>query len=342
MPEFLSSEPLLQVRDLRVTFSSPHGPLRAVDGVSFELGAGEVLGVVGESGSGKSVTLLSVLGLLGHTGARVEGSVRFKGRELVGLAPHALQAVRGKEIARVFQDPMTALTPVFTIGAQIVEQLRAHTDLGRGAAKARAIELLAAVGLPSPAAQFGRYPHELSGGMRQRAVIAMALSCNPALLIADEPTTALDVTVQAQILELIHRLRANFGSAVVLITHDMGVVAGLADRVMVMYAGRVVERGTARALFSDALHPYTWGLLGSIPPLTGPRPQRLPSIAGMPPALHALPPGCAFAPRCAVADARCATRPALPAAGAHTAACVLDDGERPAARARAVLLHPAA
>ena len=204
------------------------------------------------------------------------------------------------------------------------------------------MELLAAVGLPSPAAQFGRYPHELSGGMRQRAVIAMALSCNPALLIADEPTTALDVTVQAQILELIHRLRANFRSAVVLITHDMGVVAGLADRVMVMYAGRVVERGTARALFGDAQHPYTWGLLGSIPPLTGPRPPRLPSIAGTPPALHALPAGCAFAPRCAVADARCATRPALPTTGAHVAACVLAEAERPAARARAVLLHPAA
>ena len=322
--------PLLQVRDLRVSF----GALRAVDGVSFDLAAGEVLGVVGESGSGKSVMLLSMLGLLGHTAARVEGSVRFKGRELVGLAPRELQAVRGREIAMVFQDPMTALTPVFTIGAQIVEQLRTHLPLSRAAAKARAIELLAAVGLASPATQFQRYPHELSGGMRQRAVIAMALSCNPAVLVADEPTTALDVTVQAQILELIHRLRSDFGSAVVLITHDMGVVAGLADRVMVMYAGRVVERGTARALFSDAWHPYTWGLLGSIAPLHGPRPARLPSIAGTPPALDALPPGCAFAPRCAVASARCGTRPALPGEGAQAAACVLAPGERPAARER--------
>ncbi len=326
------SEPILQVRDLRVSF----GAVQAVDGVSFDLAAGEILGVVGESGSGKSVTLLSMLGLLGHTAARVQGSVRFKGRELVGLAPRELQAVRGREIAMVFQDPMTALTPVFTIGAQIVEQLRTHLPLSRAAAKARAIELLAAVGLPSPATQFQRYPHELSGGMRQRAVIAMALSCNPAVLVADEPTTALDVTVQAQILELIHRLRSDFGSAVVLITHDMGVVAGLADRVMVMYAGRVVERGTARALFEDAWHPYTWGLLGSIPPLHGPRPARLPSIAGTPPALDRLPTGCAFSPRCAVASDRCQTRPTLPSDGAHAAACVLAPDERAGARARCV------
>jgi peptide/nickel transport system ATP-binding protein len=327
---------LLAVRDLRVSFDTPRGPLQAVDGVSFDLAAGEVLGVVGESGSGKSVTLLSVLGLLGQPrgGARVTGSVKLNGRELVGLPPRELQRIRGREIAMVFQDPMTALTPVFSIGAQIVEQLRTHTDLSRAAAKARAIELLAAVGLPSPGAQFERYPHQLSGGMRQRAVIAMALSCNPAVLIADEPTTALDVTVQAQILELIHRLRSDFRSAVVLITHDMGVVAGLADRVLVMYAGRVVERGLARALFEDAQHPYTWGLLGSIPPLAGPRLRRLPSIAGMPPAPDALPPGCAFAPRCAVADERCGTRPALPAEGDHAAACVLADVERAAARAR--------
>jgi peptide/nickel transport system ATP-binding protein len=336
MPEATALPPLLQVRDLCVAFDGPQGTnsvVRAVDGVSFDLAAGEVLGVVGESGSGKSVTLLSVLGLLGHTSARVQGSVLFKGRELVGLPARELQRVRGREIAMVFQDPMTALTPVFSIGDQIVEQLRTHTDLSRRAARARAVELLAAVGLPSPATQFDRYPHQLSGGMRQRAVIAMALSCNPALLIADEPTTALDVTVQAQILELIHRLRADFGSAVVLITHDMGVVAGLADRVMVMYAGRVVERGTAHALFEDAWHPYTWGLLGSIPPLSGPRPPRLPSIGGLPPALHALPPGCAFAPRCAAADARCGVRPPLPSTGPQAAACVLLPEARGAARA---------
>ena len=345
MPESFAASssppPLLQVRDLRVTFAGAKGPLRAVDGVSFDLAAGEVLGVVGESGSGKSVTLLSVLGLLGNTSVKVEGSVRLRGRELLGLPPRELQRVRGGDIAMVFQDPMTALTPVYSIGWQIVEQLRAHTALSRAAAKTRAIELLAAVGLPNPAAQFGRYPHQLSGGMRQRAFIAMALSCQPAVLVADEPTTALDVSVQAQILELIHRLRSDFGSAVVLITHDMGVVAGLADRVMVMYAGRVVEQGSARQLFEAAQHPYTWGLLGSIPPLDGPRPRRLPSITGTPPALDALPAGCAFAPRCAAADARCQTRPplrpALQASGTeadHAAACVLVDGERPAARAR--------
>jgi peptide/nickel transport system ATP-binding protein len=326
--------PLLQVRDLRISFPGPAGPLRALDGVSFDLAAGEILGLVGESGSGKSITLLGVLGLLGHTRAQVEGSVRFKGRELVGLPPRELQALRGRDIAMVFQDPMTALTPVYSIGAQIVEQIVVHGLLPRRAARGLAIELLAAVGLPNPAQQFERFPHQLSGGMRQRAVIAMALSCSPAVLMADEPTTALDVTVQAQILELIHRLRSDFGSAVVLVTHDMGVVAGLADNVMVMYAGRVVERGSARELFDAAWHPYTWGLLGSIPPLTGSRPARLPSIAGAPPALDALPPGCAFAPRCAVAGTRCQLRPALHSAapGTHAVACVLAPEERPAAR----------
>jgi peptide/nickel transport system ATP-binding protein len=333
--------PLLEVRDLRVSFRTQQGLLRAVDGVSFELSAGEVLGVVGESGSGKSVSLLAVLGLLGEAAgspnAVVEGSVKFKGRELIGLPAEQLRHLRGGDIAMVFQDPMTALTPVHTIGAQIVEQLRAHTDLGRRAARDRAVELLAAVGLPQPAALYERYPHQLSGGMRQRAVIAMALSCNPAVLIADEPTTALDVTVQAQILALIHRLREDFGSAVVLITHDMGVVAELADRVMVMYAGRVVERGLASDLFERAWHPYTWGLLGSIPSLSGPRPRRLPSIVGMPPSLTALPPGCAFAPRCAVADARCERRPELAGAAGHLAACVITAAERAAARERCTL-----
>ena len=233
-----AAAPLLAVRDLRVSFQGAQGKVQAVDGLSFDLEAGEILGVVGESGSGKSVSMMSLLGLIANPNARVEGSVRFQGRELIGLAPQALAAVRGRELAYVFQDPMTALTPVYSIGWQIVEQLRAHTELSRRAAKARAVELLAAVGMPSPAQQFERFPHQLSGGMRQRAVIAMALSCNPKVLIADEPTTALDVTVQAQILALIHRLREEFGSAVILITHDMGVVAEMADRVMVMYAGR--------------------------------------------------------------------------------------------------------
>jgi peptide/nickel transport system ATP-binding protein len=335
-------EPLLQVRDLRVSFHTERGPLTAVDGVSFELAAGEILGVVGESGSGKSVTLTSVLGLLGGA-AEVQGSVKLRGRELIGLPQRELQQLRGSDIAMVFQDPMTALTPVYSIGWQIVEQLRAHQPLSGKAAKTRAIELLAAVGLPSPAAQFERFPHQLSGGMRQRAVIAMALSCNPAVLIADEPTTALDVTVQAQILALIDKLRQQLGLAVVLITHDMGVVAELADRVLVMYAGRVVERGTSRELFEEAWHPYTWGLLGSIPPLDGPRPHRLPSIRGTPPSLHALPPGCAFAPRCAVADGRCsAAKPVLVGDGTHAAACVITPAERAAARERCTLQEPTA
>jgi len=336
-----TTEPLLQVRDLRVTFATERGPLRAVDGVSFELAAGEILGVVGESGAGKSVALQSVLGLLGGT-AQVEGSVRLRGRELIGLPSAEMQALRGGDVAMVFQDPMTALTPVYSIGWQIVEQLRVHTELSRRAARARAIELLAAVGLPSPAAQFERFPHQLSGGMRQRAVIAMALSCQPALLIADEPTTALDVTVQAQILSLIDGLRRELGLAVVLITHDMGVVAEVADRVMVMYAGRVVERGSARELFEEAWHPYTWGLLGSIPPLEGPRPRRLPSIRGAPPSLQALPTGCAFAPRCGCSQARCtSTTPVLDGDGAHAAACFVAPGERAAARERCALMAPA-
>ncbi len=326
--------PLLSVRGLRVGFRTAQGVVGAVDDLSFDLAAGEVLGVVGESGCGKSVSLMAILGLLEGTHAIVEGSVRLNGRELVGLPAAELQRVRGRQIAMVFQDPMTTLTPVHTVGAQIVEQLRAHTDLGRAAARTRAIELLGAVGLPQPAAAFQRYPHQLSGGMRQRAVIAMAVSCNPAVLMADEPTTALDVTVQAQILALMDRLRREIGMAVLLVTHDMGVVAELADRVMVMYAGRVVERGTVAGLFDDAQHPYTWGLLGSIPPLTGPRPHRLASIGGLPPAMGALPSGCAFAPRCVCRDPRCAVRPALLGDGPHEVACVLTPPERPAARAR--------
>ena len=325
--------PLLQVRDLRVSFHTAQGLVHAVDGVSFDLAAGEVLGIVGESGSGKSVSLLSILGLVDSRNASVEGSVRLRGRELIGLPEREMRHVRGGDIAMIFQDPMTALTPVYSIGAQIVEQLQVHIDgLGRRAAKARAIELLAEVGMPSPAAQYERFPHQLSGGMRQRAVIAMALSCKPAVLIADEPTTALDVTVQAQILALIDRLRRETGTAILLVTHDMGVVAEMADRALVMYAGRVIERASVMELFDDAWHPYTWGLMGSIPPMAGARPARLPSIPGTPPSLASLPSGCAFSPRCAAADARCDRRPALPA-GDHAAACVITPAQRPTARA---------
>jgi oligopeptide transport system ATP-binding protein len=300
----MASEPLLQVQDLRVTFATERGPLVAVDGVSFTLAASEVLGVVGESGSGKSVTLMSVLGLLGGA-AKVEGSVRFRGRELVGLPPAALRALRGGQIAMVFQDPMTALTPVYTVGAQIVEQLRVHEPLSRAAAKARAVELLAAVGLPSPAAQFERFPHQLSGGMRQRAVIAMALSCNPSVLIADEPTTALDVTVQAQILALLRDLQRDFGTAIILITHDLGVVAGICDRVMVMYGGRVMEYAASGDIFYRPSHPYTIGLLGALPRLDSDS-DLLVSIPGNPPNMNALPRGCPFSPRCSYATERCA------------------------------------
>ena len=322
---------MLQVRDLRVSFRTEHGPVRAVDGVSFDVAEREILGVVGESGSGKTISLLSVMGLINDPNAVIEGSIVYKGRELLGLSPRELRQVRGKEIAMIFQDPMTALTPVYTIGWQIAEQVLTHNAVSKRAARDRAVELLTAVGIPNPEASVDRYPHQLSGGMRQRAVIAMALSCNPSLLIADEPTTALDVTVQAQILELIQKLRRDFGSAIVLITHDMGVVAETADRVMVMYAGRVVERGTKRDLFKAPRHPYTWGLLDSIPPLDGPRPRRLKSIAGMPPSLLALPKGCAFGPRCRYRFDKCGERPGLAGSHGHDVACFLSPDARAAA-----------
>jgi peptide/nickel transport system ATP-binding protein len=308
--------------------------VRAVDDLSFALAPREILGVVGESGSGKSISLLTVMGLVNDPNALIEGSIVYKGRELVGASRREMLALRGGEIAMIFQDPMTAMTPVYTIGWQIVEQIRAHQRVSGATARKRAIELLGEVGISNPAAQFDRFPHQLSGGMRQRAVIAMALSCNPSVLIADEPTTALDVTVQAQILELIRRLRRDFGSAVVLITHDMGVVAELADRVMVMYAGRVVEHGTTQELFRDSWHPYTWGLLASIPPLEGERPRRLPAIPGAPPSQLGLPSGCAFAPRCSCRFEPCSSRPPVLAGAAHEAACFVPAERRHAARAQ--------
>jgi peptide/nickel transport system ATP-binding protein len=320
--------PLLQVRDLRVSFRTERGLLRAVDGISFGIDTHEIVGVVGESGSGKTVSLMSVMGLITDPNAVIEGSIRYKGRELVGLSQRALRSVRGSEIAMIFQDPMTALTPVYTIGWQIEEQLRAHLKLSRRRARQRAVELLGKVGIPNPAAMIERFPHQLSGGMRQRAFIAMALSCNPSLLIADEPTTALDVTVQAQILELLKKLRRDFGSSIVLITHDLGVVAEIADRVMVMYAGRIVERGSKRDIFAGPWHPYTWGLHDSIPPLEGAKPRRLPSIPGSPPSLTSLPAGCAFAPRCRFRFAKCSERPVLEGEGGHEAACHLSLEER--------------
>ncbi len=312
---------MLSVRDLRVSFRTHEGLIRAIDGVSFDLGEGEILGVVGESGSGKTVSLLAVMGLITDPNAIIEGSIRYRNTELVGLPARELRRLRGNEIAMIFQDPMTALTPVYTIGWQIAEQIRAHKRVSKSQALARVEELLAEVNFPNPREAMSRFPHQLSGGMRQRAVIAMALSCNPALLVADEPTTALDVTVQAGILDLVRKLRATHNSAVVFITHDMGVVSELADRVMVMYAGRVVERGSRGELFSAPQHPYTRALLGSIPPLTGEKPRRLPAIPGSPPSLLRLPAGCAFAPRCPVNYEPCgAGKPDL-GQGAHAAAC---------------------
>ncbi len=311
---------MLSVRDLTVSFRTEQGIVRAVDGVSFDVAEGELLGVVGESGSGKTVSLLAVMGLITDPNATITGSIRYRGRELVGLSRREMRSLRGKEIAMIFQDPMTALTPVYTVGWQISEQILAHHRISKSAAMQRAIDLLAEVNIPNPAEAIHRYPHQLSGGMRQRVMIAMALSCNPALLVADEPTTALDVTVQAQIIDLLRKLRKNHGSAIVFITHDMGVMAEIADRMLVMYAGRVVERGAKNDLFLEPRHPYTQALLESIPPLTGEKPKRLRAIPGAPPNLLNRPPGCAFAPRCARVFEKCAAEPAL-IGGERAAAC---------------------
>jgi peptide/nickel transport system ATP-binding protein len=325
---------LLEVDELAISFRTREGMLRAVDGISFTLDTREIVSVVGESGSGKTLSQLAIMGLINDPNAVITGSIRFEGRELLGQSAEAWRRLRGNRIAMIFQDPMTALTPVYTVGWQIAEQIRAHQSVSARVARNRAIELLGEMGMPNPRAQAERYPHEMSGGMRQRAVIAMALSCNPALLIADEPTTALDVTVQAQILQLLRRLRTDFGSSIILITHDMGVVSEIADRVMVMYAGRLVERGSRDAVFATPGHPYTIGLLNSIPPMHGPRLARLPSIPGSPPLLTQLPPGCRFAPRCDFAHPRCIEPPPLIERGGQSMACWLaaEDAAWPRAR----------
>ena len=322
----MSAEPLLEVRDLKVSFRTEDGVIPAVDGVSLSLSEGETLGIVGESGSGKSVTMMSVMRLINDPNARFEGEVVYKGRDLMKLTRDQIREIRGSGIAMIFQDPMTSLNPVYRIGWQIAEQIRAHEPISKQAAHARAVELLTAVGIPNAAQRVNDYPHQFSGGMRQRVMIAMAISCHPDILIADEPTTALDVTIQAQILSLIRKLRDDFGTAVVLITHDMGVVADLADRIAVMYAGRIVEQGDRRDVFYDAQHPYTWGLLGSIARLDRPKPRRLSTIPGLPPSLLRLPEGCAFGPRCAHRFDRCDERPALLAkvGDGHLDACHLD------------------
>jgi peptide/nickel transport system ATP-binding protein len=299
------ADPILEVRDLRVSFRTEDGLVRAVDGITFSLHPGEVLGIVGESGSGKSVTAMSIMRLIRDPNAVFEGQVLYRGQDVFELSARRMRDVRGSEIAMIFQDPMTSLTPVYRVGWQIAEQIQAHEKVSNRAARTRAIDLLRAVGIPRAELRVDDYPHQFSGGMRQRVMIAMALSCNPSVLIADEPTTALDVTIQAQILELILQLREERGSAVVIITHDMGVVADVADRVLVMYAGKVVEDSPKLELFDNAQHPYTWGLMGSIPRLDRPKPPRLTTIPGRPPSLLDLPPGCSFAPRCAHAHEAC-------------------------------------
>ncbi|MCP1242681.1 ATP-binding cassette domain-containing protein [Acetobacter lambici] len=318
--------PLLEVRDLCVSFTSRGQVIPIVENISFSIGDREILGLVGESGSGKSITAMALMGLIDAPGVHVTGSARFRGRDLLALPDRQLRALRGREVAMIFQDPMTAFTPVYTIGWQIDEQLRVHQRLSRRQARARTVELLGEMGVPDPANTANRYPHQLSGGLRQRAMIAMALSCNPSLLIADEPTTALDVTVQAQILELMRNLRTTYGSSVLLITHDMGVVAETCDSTLVLYSGRVAETGTTRDLFAHPQHPYTAALLASIPPMSGPRPDRLPAIPGGPPQPMERPVGCAFAPRCAHTHATClpAPPPRFCTVGpGHTVACVL-------------------
>jgi peptide/nickel transport system ATP-binding protein len=310
----MSRSPVLSVRDLRVGFASEDGLVQAVDGVSFDLASGEVLAIVGESGAGKSVTAQTLLGLTRSQNTRISGSVRLGERELIEASEAQLQRIRGNEVAMVFQDPMTSFNPVYRVGAQIVEAIRAHRhDVSAKEAHARAIELLDSVGIPDAARRVDDYPHEFSGGMRQRAMIAMALSLEPEVLIADEPTTALDVTIQAQILRLLESLNRERNLATLLITHDLGVVAEVADRVIVMYAGRVVEEGTLDEIFYDPQHPYTWGLLGSLTRLDRPRPVRLPQISGAPPSLLEPPAGCAFRPRCPHEFDRCAELPPLEA-----------------------------
>jgi peptide/nickel transport system ATP-binding protein len=288
----------LDVRDLRVHFPTDDGLVKSVDGLSFTLDRGRTLGIVGESGSGKSVTSQAVLGLLARTNARLSGEVWLDGQELIGSSPESVRRLRGLKMAMIFQDPLSAMHPYYSVGRQIVEAYRIHNDVSKKEARARAVDLLGRVGIPEPSRRVDDYPHQFSGGMRQRAMIAMALACDPSLLIADEPTTALDVTVQAQILDLIRDLQSEFRSAVIIITHDLGVVAELADDILVMYGGKCVEYGSSEMVFRAPEHPYTWGLLSSMPRMDRERQDRLVPIKGSPPSLINVPRGCAFHPRC--------------------------------------------
>ena len=314
---------LLEVRNLRTTFLTAAGVVRAVDGVSWDIEEGETVALVGESGCGKSVSALSVMRLVAEPAGRIDGGeILYRGRDLLKLGEDAMRAIRGREIAMIFQEPMTSLNPVLSIGRQLTEGLEIHMRMKPGEARSRALELLAMVGIPDPARRLAQYPHHFSGGMRQRMMIAMALACNPSLILADEPTTALDVTIQAQILELMQDLSRRLRIAMLIITHNLGVVARYADRVNVMYAGRIIERASAAELYANPRHPYTLGLLRSVPRLDEPRRARLEPIDGQPPDLSRLPPGCAFAPRCAYRVERCTHVPPLESVGLkHASAC---------------------
>jgi peptide/nickel transport system ATP-binding protein len=319
------SDTVLDVRGLTVEFPGRGGVLTALDDVSMQIRAGEILGVVGESGAGKSMTGLAVQGLLEPPGRIAGGEVWLNGQRIDALPDRAMAKIRGREIGAIFQDPLTSLNPLFSIGSQLVETIRLHLDISRSEARARAVELLRQVGIPAPAERIDHYPHQFSGGMRQRVVIALALAAGPKLIVADEPTTALDVSIQAQIIALLRRLCDELGTAVMLVTHDMGVIAEAADRVAVMYAGRVVEVGAVQAVLRAPHHPYTQGLMGSIPRL-GRRVERLRQIDGAMPRLDAIPPGCAFNPRCPQVTDRCRTdRPGLMPAGEGQAACWLTE-----------------
>jgi oligopeptide/dipeptide ABC transporter ATP-binding protein len=318
------AEPLLRVNELKTYFYTEEGVVRAVDGVSYDIAPGEILGLVGESGCGKTVSALSVLRLIPMPPGRiVSGSVHFEGEDLLKMDEDEIRHIRGNKIAMIFQEPMTSLNPVLTIGRQLTETLELHLKMDRSAAINRAVELLEMVGIPEARSRINDYPHQFSGGMRQRVMIAMALSCNPKLLLADEPTTALDVTIQAQILELLTRLTRELGTAVIIITHNLGVVARYADRVNVMYAGKVVESATSAELYGHPRHPYTLGLLKSVPRLDQARKEKLDPIEGMPPDLVRVPPGCSFRARCRFTVDRCAEEvpPLLAVAGAHFSAC---------------------
>jgi peptide/nickel transport system ATP-binding protein len=325
----MSTPSVLEVESLRVEFPTRRGTLVAVDGVSFGVAAGEVLGVVGESGAGKSITGMAIIGLLDPPGRIAGGEVRLEGKRIDNLPYQALRRIRGRRIGVVFQDPLTSLNPLYTVGQQLEETIVTHLDLGKAEARRRALELLAEVGIPAPEARFDHYPHHFSGGMRQRVVIALAIAAEPSLIIADEPTTALDVSIQAQIITLLKRLARSRGTAVMLITHDMGVIAETAQRVAVMYAGRIVEIGPVREVIHAPRHPYTAGLMGSIPKIVLSNKTKLVQIDGAMPRLNAIPPGCAFNPRCPSRFERClSARPDLLPAGASAAACWLHDTAR--------------